>query len=125
CFGNLGHPQFFDAGKGQPTWLHHYDLRTYYPIAKYFKELRFDGVYAASALTVAEDRGGLDKIGTTGMRDLRTHEVTDINRQTDLIREVRSRFTEERWAEFRTDAAYFRKGMGDGGWLGSMGDHGG
>ncbi|MFT3842627.1 MAG: discoidin domain-containing protein [Myxococcaceae bacterium] len=125
CFANLGHPQFTDAGKGQATWLHHYDLRTYYPIAKYFKELRFTGVYAASALAVAEDRGGIDAIGGTVVRDLRTHETTDVKRQADLIKETRARFTPERWAEFRADAAYFRKAMGDGGWLGSMSDHGG
>ncbi len=126
CFANLGHPQFFDSGRGAPTWLHHYDLRTYYPIAKYFRQLRFDGVYAASVAAVADDRpGGLDALGDTGMRDLRTHEVTDARRQRDLIQAVRARFSDEEWAAFRRDALYFRRGMGDGNFLGSMGDHGG
>ncbi len=125
CFANLGHPQFWDVGRGQQTWLHHYDLRTYYPIAKYFRQLRFDGVYAASAEAVAEDRGGLDAVATTSMRDLRTHEVTDVGRQKDLIAQVRARFTDDEWKAFRADAMYFRRGMGDGGFLGTMGDHGG
>jgi len=46
---NFGRPQFFDAGRGAPTYLHHYDMRAYFPIAKYFPECGSDGVYAASA----------------------------------------------------------------------------
>jgi hypothetical protein len=125
CFLNLGRPQFFDAGRGQPTFLHHYDMRTYYPIAKYFPELRFDGVYAASVMVVAEDRGGLDAMANLGLRDLRTHEGTTVGAARAHVEEVRARFTPERWAAFRTDMTYFRHAMGDGGFLGSMNDHGG
>jgi hypothetical protein len=125
CFLNLGRPQFVDAGKGQPTFLHHYDMRTYYPIAKYFPELRFDGVYAASVLVVAEDRGGLDAMANLGLRDLRTHEGTTVGAARAHLEDVRARFTPERWAAFRTDMNYFRRAMGDGGFLGSMNDHGG
>ncbi len=125
CFLNLGHPQFFDAGRGQPTFLHHYDMRTYYPIAKYFPELRFDGVYAASAMVVAEDRGGLDAMAGVGLRDLRTHEGTTVGAARPHLEAVRARFSPERWALFTKDMAYFRGAMGDGGFLGSMNDHGG
>ncbi len=125
CFLNLGRPQFFDAGRGQPTFLHHYDMRTYYPIAKYFPELRFDGVYAASVMVVAEDRGGLEAMANLGLRDLRTHEGTTVGAARAHVEEVRARFTPERWTAFRTDMNYFRHAMGDGGFLGSMNDHGG
>ena len=125
CFLNLGWPQFFDAGKGRPTYLHHYDMRTYYPIAKYFPELRFDGVYAASTMVVAEDRGGLDAMGDTALRDLRTHEVTTVRQARSHLEAVRARFPPARWAAFVEDMGYFRRAMGDGGFLGSMNDHGG
>ncbi len=75
CFLNLGAPQFYDAGEGRGTWLHHYDMRTYYPIAKFFPELRFDGVYAASVLAVADGRN-LDGFDAQPLRDLRTHVLT-------------------------------------------------
>lgn len=125
CFLNLFQPQFHDVGRGAPTFLHHYDMRTYYPIAKYFPELRFDGVYAASTVVVAEDRGGLDAMAHQPLRDLRTHQVTTVGEARRHLEEVRARFAPERWASFVEDMGYFRRAMGDGGFLGSMSDHGG
>ncbi|PZR14383.1 MAG: hypothetical protein DI536_09995 [Archangium gephyra] len=124
CFLNLGAPQFFDHGQRRGTWLHHYDMRTYFPIAKYFPELRFDGVYAASVLAVAEGNN-LDNFDGQPIRDLRTHVMTNVRDSKAHLREVRSRFTPARWAEFLQDMAYFRAAMGDAGFLGSMNDHGG
>lgn len=124
CFLNLGTPQFHDVGAGRGTWLHHYDMRTYYPIAKYFPELRFDGVYAASLLAVADGRS-LELFDEQPLRDLRTHALTTVQASKTHLQEVRSRFTPERWALFLSDMVYFRRAMGDGGFLGSMNDHGG
>ncbi len=124
CFLNLGTPQFHDAGAGRGTWLHHYDMRTYYPIAKYFPELRFDGVYAASVLAVADGQS-LDAFDAQPLRDLRTHVGTTVGASKAHLLEVRARFTPERWALFLEDMNYFRRAMGDGGFLGSMNDHGG
>lgn len=125
CFLNGLRPQFFDAGKGRPTWLHHYDMRTYQPIARFFPELRFDGVYAASTLSVAEERGGLDAMAGVQLRDLRTHQVTTVGAAREHLEEVRRRFSPERWQLFLADMRYFRAAMGEGGFLGSMNDHGG
>lgn len=124
CFLNLGLPQFHDGGAGRGTRLHHYDMRTYFPIAKYFPELRFDGVYAASLLAVAEGRP-LEQLDDVALRDLRTHELTRVRDAKEHLLAVRARFSPERWAEFLSDMAYFRRAMGDGGFLGSMNDHGG
>ncbi|MFT3710534.1 MAG: discoidin domain-containing protein [Archangium sp.] len=124
AFMNLGTPQFRDAGQGKMTWLHHYDMRTYYPIAKYFPELRFDGVYAASVLVVAEGRN-LDLFANQPIRDLRNHELKTVGTSREHLAEVRARFSPERWAQFVEDMAYFRRAMSDGGFLGSMNDHGG
>lgn len=125
CFLNLGHPQFFDVGQRRPTFLHHYDMRTYFPIARDFPRLRFDGVYAASAAAVGEDRGGLQAIGAVEYRDLRTHAMTTVAASTAHIAEVRARFSPEQWQRARADLAYFRGAMGDGAFLDSMHDHGG
>lgn len=125
-FLNLGTPQFHDAGQGRPTWLHHYDMRTYYPIAKYFPELRFDGVYAASVVAVAEGQGRpLEQFDAQAIRDLRTHELKTVASSKEHLLAVRSRFSPERWALFQEDMNYFRRAMSDGGFLGSMNDHGG
>lgn len=124
CFLNLGTPQFYDASAGRGTWLHHYDMRTYYPIAKYFPELRFDGVYAASVLALADGRD-LAQFDGLPIRDLRTHVMTNVRDSKAHLLEVRARFTPERWAMFLEDMNYFRRAMGDGGFIGSMNDHGG
>lgn len=124
CFLNLGTPQFHDVAGRKGTWLHHYDMRTYYPIARYFPELRFDGVYAASVLAVADGRN-LDDFDRFAIRDLRTHVLTNVHDSKAHLLEVRQRFSPERWAMFLTDMQYFRGAMGDGGFLGSMNDHGG
>ena len=113
CFLNLGTPQFHDAGARRATWLHHYDMRTYFPIAKYFPELRFDGVYAASVLAVAEGRNLSDFDGVV-LRDLRTHDISTVRDSKAHLAEVRARFSPERWAEFQRDMQYFRDAMGDG-----------
>ncbi|MFL5319539.1 MAG: hypothetical protein ACJ790_07765 [Myxococcaceae bacterium] len=124
CFLNFVRPQFHDAGRNAPTFLHHYDMRTYFPIAKYFRELRFDGVYAASAAAVAEDRGPSAVAGST-MRNLRTHELQKVSDAQPYVAEIRARFTPERWSAFTKDMRYFRTAMSDSGFLGSMEDHGG
>lgn len=124
CFVNFARPQFHDASRGQPTFLHHYDMRTYWPIARYFDELRFDGVYAASAAVVAEQRGLADISGYP-MRNLRTHANQNVGQSEQYIKDVRSRFSPERWRQFVDDMNYFRRGMGDHAFLGSMQDHGG
>jgi hypothetical protein len=127
AFGNVGRAQFYDVGQGRPTFLHHYDMRVYFPIAKYFSELRFDGVYAASAAAYADDATGgqLEPLGGTSFRDLHSHETTTVATSAEFIRQVKARFTPQRWAEFQQDMRYFREGMGPGGYLGSMMDHGG
>ena len=54
-FANLGRAQFVDHCGG-PGYVHNYDMRVYYPVAKYFRELRFDGLYEASvAAFIADD----------------------------------------------------------------------
>lgn len=125
CFLNMGRPQFLDAGRNAPTFLHHYDMRAYFPIAKYFPELRFDGVYAASAAVVIEDSGLSDSLAALPMTNLQTNERPSIAQSQEYIRAVRARFTPERWSAFVADMNYFRRAMSDPGFLGSMTDHGG
>jgi len=125
CFINFGHPQFYDAGRGRPTYLHHYDMRAYFPIAKYFPELRFDGIYAASVAVIAEEPGGIEPYSGLTFRNLRTHSVQSVGESRAYIAEIRSRFDEPKWKSFVADMNYFRAAMTDGGFLRSMQDHGG
>jgi hypothetical protein len=125
AFYNLGHPQFLDHEHGRPEFVHTNDLRVYQPFAKYFKELQYDGVYEASVLAYAEERrgGSLESLGAQevrGLNDHRVHRVRDLN---DEIRQVRARFTDERWAQFKTDMRFFMDLMGPE-YLATLTDHG-
>ena len=126
-FYNLGHPQFFNQAQAKPSYVHTWDMRVYFPTAKYFDELGYDGVYLASLAAYAEDvlGGSLDTIGTQTFRDLRTYEITDVQTEREAIRRIKERFTPERWAEFKRDMAFFRRSMGGPGYLDTLRDHGG
>ncbi len=127
AFYNLGHPQFHDYKNDRPGFVHNFDMRVYFPIAKYFKELRFDGLYLASVAAYVDDDPNvtLKSLAYTQLRSLRTHRMVKVADSERDIAEVRSRFTDARWADFKTDMRYFRENMGVRDYLGSMSDHGG
>lgn len=126
-FYNFWHPQFHDAGQRQPTYVHTWDLRVYFPAAKYFDELGYDGVYLASvkAYADAELNGSLDSIATVELRDLRDYQMRRVSDLEDEIHAVEARFSPERWEELERDMAYFWNAMGTRSYLRSLRDHGG
>lgn len=125
AFYNLGRPQFFDHKRGQPEFVHTYDMRVYQPFARYFKELQYDGVYLASVLAYAEDQraGSLESIARTDVRGLTDHRVRRVGDLGKEIQEVRKRFTDARWAELKRDMLFFEEVMG-GEFLSTLTDHG-
>jgi hypothetical protein len=108
-------------------FVHTFDTRVYFPVVKYFKELRFDGVYLASLAAFVEEapRESLDTIAGVGLRDLRTNKVVRAREVREEIEAVKERFTPERWEEFKADMRWFWESMGRGDYLGSLRDHGG
>ena len=127
AFFNLGNPQFWDAKNARPGVVHNHDMRVYYPVSKYFRELSFDGVYLASVAAYVDDVPGatLESIGNTQLRDLRTHEMRRVSEVAHEVDAVRTRFSPERWQAFVKDMRWFRETMGDRLYLDSMTDHGG
>jgi hypothetical protein len=128
AFFNLGHPQFTDRRANEPLFVHNFDMRVYYPVAKYFKELRYDGLYKASVAAYVDDVPGvtLDSLRNVELRDLRTHRMSKLSddRVRAEVEAMPERFSPERWQEFKTDMRYFRETMGIGDYLGTMHDHG-
>jgi hypothetical protein len=125
AFYNLGRPQFWNHAENRPEFVHTNDLRVYQPFAKYFKELGYDGVYLASVLAYAEDRrgGSLDSIGGQELRGLGDHRLKRVRDIKDDILQVRTRFTDERWAEFKKDMNFFMDVQGPE-YLSTLTDHG-
>ena len=126
-FFNMGQPQFVDRSTGAPSFIHNYDMRVYFPIAKYFEELGFDGTYLASVAAFADDDAGasLTSLGPTPLRDLDTLRMTRVSDVEGKIRAVQQRFSPARWEEFKRDMRYFRQSMGVQDYLSSLTDHGG
>jgi hypothetical protein len=126
CYYHFGAPQFWHASEGRRTYVHTFDMRHYFPVAKHFAELRFDGLYAGSFAAYLDLTGKtVDDAGDVAFRDLRVSVIRRANEMKDHITEVRSRFSDERWAVFKTDMKFFLDVMGERDYLGSMGDHGG
>jgi hypothetical protein len=125
-FFNLGRAQFWDAKLRQPSYVHNYDMRVYFPVAKYFHELRYDGVYVASVAAFIDNTPGqsVQTLGDIELRDLRTHQVRRVRDVAGEIEAVRHRFTPERWVEFRNDMRYFHETMGRD-YFSTLTDHGG
>jgi hypothetical protein len=127
CYYNLFSPQFHDHKNDRPTVVHPFDMRVYFPVAKYFHELKFDGLYLASVAAYLDDdpRVTTATLARQDIRDLRDHRIRHIGEIADQIEGVKTRFTPERWEEFREDMRYFRETMGVKDYLWSLTDHGG
>ncbi len=124
-FFNLGHPQFVDHHTNGSRFIHDFDMRMYYPPAKYWKELHYDGVYLASAQAYTEiENKPVESLARTPMRSMTTHRMTTFGEAAEDMRAVKARFSEQRWQAFLEDMRYFRRKMGQNDYLSTLTDHG-
>jgi len=124
---HFGMLQFGDHAKGRRTFVHTFDMRHYFPLAKYFRELRYDGLYRASLAAYMDNTPDVtvDDLGPVRVRDLRTSEIRSARELADELPAIRNRFTTARWDEFKRDMKYFSDTMGRDDYLGTLADHGG
>lgn len=85
--------------------IHHWEQFHYFLGSKYFAELGYDGIYAASLAAEREITGRPAR--QSHVRDLRDNEVKSTAGVSDHVREVRARFEPERWQAFSADVEYF------------------
>lgn len=126
CFYNFFAPQFKYVEEGRKTYVHTWDMRVYYPIAKYFDALGFDGLYFASVAAYRSHGPGLpdSRLSSVHLRDLRTNLMTTGDKVKDAIDAAPKRFAPGDYDRFAKDMSFFWKTMG-GGYLASLRDHGG
>ena len=127
AFYNLGHPQFQDRNRGEPTYVHHLDLRQYYGTAKYFDEIGYRALYEADIAAYLEDHPdtSLERIATRPMRSLRTHQMSTVGAERARIVKAPTLFSKERWKQYKADARYFREAMGSSQYFSTFYDLGG
>jgi hypothetical protein len=85
--------------------IHHWEQFHYFLGSKYFPELRYDGIYAASL--EAERELDLPHALQSHVRDLRSNEVVPSAGVAEHGRQVKARFTADRWRAFVNDTRYF------------------
>ncbi len=127
CFYHFGMPQFRDEAQGRRSFVHFWDMRVYFPVAKYFEELRFDGLYLASVAAYLDNNPKLstESVANVKLRDLNNNKMLRAGEVMGDIQAVRTRFAPQRWDLFKKDMKYFIDAMGPGNYLGSLQDHGG
>ena len=123
---HFAHAQFDHYQAHRKTVVHTWDMRVYYPIAKFFKELQFDGLYLACLQGYLEDHPQTtdEELARVRLRDLSNNEVVSGLSVKSQAQAIKTRFTPERWEEFKRDMRWFDQAMGPH-YLGSMTDHGG
>jgi len=94
-FGRFHHPQF----------VHWWEQFHYQLGSRYFPELGYDGLYAASIAAQHDSAPG--RLVQPRFRDLRVNRVRDTDELLPHIAHVRERFTPERWRAFVADHATF------------------
>ena len=93
-------------------YVHYWEQFHYYLGSKYFPELGYDGLYAASLAAQRETRPEVEV--QPWVRDLRTNEVVSSYRVLADAPEVVSRFSPERWRSFAADHDHFLTRVGWG-----------
>jgi hypothetical protein len=108
-FAVIGYLNFFSF-HGERTFVHYHDVAHYYLGSKYFRELGYGNLYTAMLRAEAESFD--NRFKTIEARDLRTDDVVHIRVLLEESAAVKATFAPERWADFRTDVAYFRETLG-------------
>ncbi len=124
---HFGHFQFYNAQARRQTPVHTYDMRVYFPVAKYFEELRFDGLYLACLGAYLENHPHTtpSELSQIRLRSLTNNEIITGPQALPGVEIIKNRFSPERWEAFKKDMSWFEEAMSPGDYLGSMTDHGG
>jgi hypothetical protein len=90
------------------SFFHLHEFYHYYVGAKYTEELRYHGLYECTAVAEVEE-GRAREVSARTMRDLRTNTLVSTRGIIAEPGRCRSRFTGERWEEFKHDVRWFRE----------------
>jgi hypothetical protein len=89
------------------SFVHYGDMFHYYLGSKYFEELGHFELY--NAVIVADTEQGNEFVALPWFTDLRTYQNTTRDKALEDVDRVRSLFSKERWSDFKSDVAYFKK----------------
>ena len=117
---------YFGLGRfhGDGRFVHDHELYHHSLGSHYLEELGHHGLYGATCLALVEN-GLAEEDLPELVTDLVSYELESGRASLARGRAVRERFTDERWAAFRTDVAFFDgRFAAGGGWERVLVDHG-
>jgi hypothetical protein len=94
---------FFHFNRSEPL-IHAHEQFHFYVGSEYLEEVRYDGIYLATALAAEED---LEHYGEWRLRDPMTKWIRHARYLRDEASEVKARFSEERWDSFKDDRRFY------------------
>jgi len=104
-------------------WIHYSDTYHYFVGSKYFPELGYTRLYACTA--VADAEAAPESVAPNRMlRDLASNRLITTAEVLDDPARCRARFSEQRWAAFERDIAWFRGKVPAARWATMQRDHG-
>lgn len=103
-------------------FIGYWDLYHYVLGSKYSSELGYYELYNASIVADREGKRGFEGIRT--IRDLRTQKIVPVRQPVARGAEIKSRFSAERWEEFKADLAWFQAREKKRYWKNILRDHG-
>jgi hypothetical protein len=122
--GVIGYLNFGDVGyKGG---YHRWEMFHYYLGAKYQSAVRYDAIYAATAVAQAELSPAMAKeVGARSIRNLGADEIVPAQTAVADAAAIKSRFASlEQWEAFKADVAFFRNSCDKKWWNDMQMDHG-
>lgn len=112
----------FFSFHGERTFVQLHDVAHYYLGAKYYAEAGYSDLYVA--MLRAESELYDDHFKSLTARDLETYDLVHVATLLRRSHEVKAGFTEERWADFKKDVAYFRERLDQQQYATLLTDHG-
>lgn len=107
-----------------PDTIHYYDFYHYYIGAKYFPELGYTGLYAATVAVDGRGKDYFEKAGVRRVRQLSTNERISLREALSEAEALKARFSPERWAAFAEDIGFFQDRMPNRHWKNMLSDLG-
>jgi hypothetical protein len=124
--GFLLYFDFFVPNSRYENYYHRHELYHYYLGSKYFTEVGYKRLYACTAIAEVE-LGFADHIRKKKIRNLAGDNLLELAQDTYVFKDpdqCKRNFSQERWASFKSDVAWFEKSARGKYWDDMTIDHG-
>ena len=116
---------YYDFGRfhGGGRFVHYHDLYHYYMGSKYFPEVGYEGLYAATHRALVENQPAMSG-GISLVKNLRTYDIENARISWQRSDGVTARFSDSRWEQFKHDVRFFQARLAPAEWQVLLVDHG-